>query len=64
MLSNLPAMRGVLPGSALGLWWGIQPVCAGVFGVPAGLVVTVLISLGTGASTPRGRTEDQTPGAA
>jgi cation/acetate symporter len=64
MLSNLPALRGVLPGSELGLWWGIQPVCAGVFGVPAGLLVAVLISLGTGASTPRGRTEDQTPGAA
>lgn len=27
------------------LWWGIQPISAGVFGVPAGLAVTVLVSL-------------------
>ncbi|MFO1337315.1 MAG: VC_2705 family sodium/solute symporter [Burkholderiaceae bacterium] len=27
------------------LWWGIQPISAGVFGVPVGLAVTVLVSL-------------------
>jgi cation/acetate symporter len=29
------------------LWWGIQPISAGVFGVPAGLIVTVVVSLVT-----------------
>jgi cation/acetate symporter len=29
------------------LWWGIQPISAGVFGVPAGLAATVLVSLAT-----------------
>lgn len=46
MLSNLPAFRellGIVPGGEL--WWGIQPVSAGVFGVPAGLFATVLVSL-------------------
>jgi cation/acetate symporter len=33
-----------------GLWFAIQPVSAGVFGVLAGLVVIVLVSL---ASRPR-----------
>lgn len=27
------------------LWWGIQPISAGVFGVPAGLLAAVLVSL-------------------
>jgi cation/acetate symporter len=27
------------------LWWGIQPISAGLFGVPVGIVVIVLISL-------------------
>jgi cation/acetate symporter len=31
----------------VGLWWGIQPISAGVFGVPAGLIVTVVVSLAT-----------------
>jgi cation/acetate symporter len=29
-------------------WWGIEPVCAGVFGVPAGLLATVLVSVWAG----------------
>jgi cation/acetate symporter len=29
------------------LWWGIQPVSSGVFGVAVGLVVTVVLSLVT-----------------
>jgi cation/acetate symporter len=28
----------------LELWWGIQPIAAGVFGVPLGFVVMVLVS--------------------
>ena len=41
----LPAMRA-LPSWLLadGLWFGIQPVSAGVFGVPTGLVATVVVS--------------------
>ena len=48
MLQASPMLRawwGAAPG---GLWWGIQPVSAGVFGVPAGFAVIVLVSLGDG----------------
>jgi cation/acetate symporter len=34
------------------LWWGIQPISAGVFGVPVGLVVTVVVSLLTPRPAP------------
>jgi cation/acetate symporter len=46
MLSNIPALREALPPSLspAGLWWGIQPVAAGVFGVPMGLAVVCLVS--------------------
>ena len=46
MLSNIPALREALPPSLSpeGLWWGIQPVAAGVFGVPMGLAVVCLVS--------------------
>ncbi|KQT10237.1 VC_2705 family sodium/solute symporter [Ramlibacter sp. Leaf400] len=46
MAINAPALRALLslaPGPDL--WFGIQPISAGVFGVPAGVVVTVLVSL-------------------
>ena len=49
MLSNLPAFRDTLGLSpATGLWGGIQPVSAGVFGVPAGFAATLVISALTG----------------
>jgi cation/acetate symporter len=49
MLSNLPAFRDALGLSpATGLWGGIQPVSAGVFGVPAGFIATLVISALTG----------------
>lgn len=49
MLVNLPPLREILGiGSTGNLWWGIQPVSAGVFGVPAGLAATLVISLITG----------------
>jgi len=35
----------VLGLSSGGLWWGIAPVSAGVFGVPAGVLATFLASL-------------------
>jgi cation/acetate symporter len=42
---NAVAVRSALGLSGSGLWFGIQPVSAGVFGILAGLVVTVLVSL-------------------
>jgi cation/acetate symporter len=44
---------GLVPHSPL--WWGIQPVSAAVFGVPAGLAVMVIVSLlkpGPGTAGP------------
>lgn len=50
MLINLAAVRSALGLSYDGLWWGIQPVSAGVFGVSAGLVATVVVSWFTQSS--------------
>jgi cation/acetate symporter len=47
MLANQPAVRNYLGLGGDGLWWGIQPVSAGVFGVAAGLLTTFVISLMT-----------------
>jgi cation/acetate symporter len=44
LVFNLPAVRASLGMVGEGLWWGIQPVSAGVFGVAAGLVTTVILS--------------------
>ncbi|QTN28849.1 VC_2705 family sodium/solute symporter [Rhodoferax sp. AJA081-3] len=44
MVINLPAVRAVVGLTGEGLWWGIQPVSAGVFGVAAGLVAAVVVS--------------------
>ena len=56
MATNTPPVRAWLGAShdAL-LWWGIHPMSAGVFGVPAGVLVTVLVSLvRIGAPSPGG----------
>ncbi|WP_296442849.1 VC_2705 family sodium/solute symporter [Rhodoferax sp. UBA5149] len=45
MAINVAPVRSALGLSGTGLWFGIQPVSAGVFGVLAGVVVTVLVSL-------------------
>jgi cation/acetate symporter len=45
MVANAPAVRAVLGLSGRGLWFGIHPVSAGVFGVSAGVAVIVLLSL-------------------
>ncbi len=37
------------------LWWDIQPIAAGVFGVPVGLAVTVVVSLLTPAPSAQRR---------
>jgi cation/acetate symporter len=61
MLSHVQAVKALLPGWLLadGLWFGIQPISAGVFGVPVGLVVALLVSLYTrpAPERPRVRTE-------
>jgi cation/acetate symporter len=46
MLANAPAFRAWagLPASG-DLWFGIQPISAGVFGVPAGFALAVAVSL-------------------
>ncbi len=46
MLSHAAAVRAILPASWLAqeLWWDIQPVSAGVFGVGFGVLLTVLVS--------------------
>ena len=45
MLINSPAVRAALALTGNGLWFEIQPISAGVFGVPAGVVAAVLVSL-------------------
>ena len=45
MAVNAAPIRSALGLSGTGLWFDIQPVSAGVFGVSAGVVVTVLVSL-------------------
>ncbi|WP_353234495.1 VC_2705 family sodium/solute symporter [Diaphorobacter ruginosibacter] len=49
LLSQVDAVRAVVPGVLLvdGLWFGIQPISAGVFGVPCGFAVAWLVSLAT-----------------
>ncbi len=49
LLSQVEWVRELVPGALLvhGLWLGIQPISAGVFGVPAGLAAAVLVSLAT-----------------
>ena len=44
MVVNVPWVRNSFGLTESGLWWGIQPVSAGVFGVTAGVAVTVLVS--------------------
>ncbi len=46
MAMNQPWLRQVFGVTVpVDLWWGIQPISAGLFGVPAGFAVIVLISL-------------------
>ncbi|HYD82286.1 MAG TPA: sodium:solute symporter family protein [Paucimonas sp.] len=49
MLHTLPALGG----SAAGQWFQIAPMSAGVFGVPAGLLATVVVTLATAKSDPK-----------
>jgi cation/acetate symporter len=45
MVINHAMFRRAFELSGHGMWWDIQPISAGVFGVPAGLAATVLFSL-------------------
>jgi cation/acetate symporter len=50
MATNQPWLRSVFGvTSAIGenIWWGISPISAGVFGVPLGFAVIILVSLFT-----------------
>ena len=48
MVLNAPGFRHFFQMDPFsGLWWGIQPMSAGVFGVPLGFVVIILVSLVT-----------------
>jgi cation/acetate symporter len=50
MVTTQPWLRGVFGiTSPIELWWGILPISAGVFGVPLGFAVIILVSLLTPA---------------
>jgi cation/acetate symporter len=50
MVTTQPWLRGMFGvTSPVELWWGIQPISAGLFGVPVGFAVILLISLVTPA---------------
>ena len=50
MATTQPWMRSVFGVTGpVELWWGIQPISAGVFGVPVGFAIMVLVSLVTPA---------------
>jgi cation/acetate symporter len=45
MVINTPSIRLTLGLSGSGMWFDIQPISAGLFGVLAGTLVTLLVSL-------------------
>jgi len=46
MVMNQPWLRGIFGvTSPVDLWFGIQPISAGVFGVPLGFAVIIIVSL-------------------
>ena len=50
MVTNMPLLRswfGVTRPLADCQWWGVEPIAAGVFGVPVGFAVMVVVSLAT-----------------
>jgi cation/acetate symporter len=57
MAANQPWMRDLFGVTRpVELWWGIQPISAGLFGVPVGLAVILIVSLITPA--PKRETQD------
>jgi cation/acetate symporter len=52
MITTQPWLRGVFGVTspiADHIWWGIQPISAGLFGVPVGFIVIIVVSLITAA---------------
>jgi cation/acetate symporter len=48
MVMNQPWLRGIFGVTApVDLWWGILPISAGVFGVPVGIAVILIVSMVT-----------------
>jgi cation/acetate symporter len=45
----LRGMFGVTSPIADNIWWGISPISAGLFGVPIGFIVIIVVSLITRA---------------
>jgi cation/acetate symporter len=57
MATTQPWMRSIFGVTdPIVLWWGIQPISAGLFGVPLGFAVIIIVSLLTGA--PRQDTQE------
>ena len=53
MATTQPWLRSVFGiTTPVELWWGIQPISAGVFGVPVGFAVMVVVSLLTPRPPP------------
>jgi cation/acetate symporter len=55
IIINTPVVRTTLGLWGSGLWFDIAPISAGVFGVGAGLFVTIAVSLLTSTSRVPGR---------
>jgi hypothetical protein len=56
MVTTQPWLRGIFGiTSPVELWFGIQPISAGVFGVPLGFAVIILVSLVTPARRAKER---------
>ncbi|BCN39633.1 cation acetate symporter [Alicycliphilus denitrificans] len=55
LLAQVDGVRELVPKMLLtdGLWFGIHPISAGVFGVPTGLAVAWLVSLATRPGRPQ-----------
>ena len=54
MFTNQPWLRATFGiSSPVQLWWGIDPISAGLFGVPVGFAVMVLVSLLTPAPSQK-----------
>jgi len=54
MVTTQPWLRGIFGvTSPIQLWWDIQPISAGLFGVPAGFLVIILVSMVTPAPSKK-----------
>jgi len=57
MVTTQPWMRSIFGvTSPVELWWGIQPISAGLFGVPVGVAVIIIVSLLT--APPKKETQE------